>query len=168
MSVSGASRFLSSFCRTSSIGEGWKLAGSRLTGVAHADNICLDTGVLAPPLLDPLPHAAILAASINHVARLSSALGNRAPGSTWFCVSPDTALAKFLVPRESSVLCGVVEDSAGATLGATSAAMHACTVIPEQPPTMEEEAIADEIWICVGAKPRQPARLRLITFISNN
>jgi len=57
-------------------------------------------------------------------------------------VSPVTALAKFLVVSASSDLIGVGSAAAGDDERSESAAMQACTVTPEQPPAMEEEAIA--------------------------
>ena len=120
--------------------------------MAHADSICRDigvaaatTGVLAPvPLLDLL-QAALLTASMSHGALLSSDRGFRAPGRIWFCVSPVTALAKFLVVNASSDLIGVVSTAAGDDDRSESAAMQACTVTPEQPPAADEAAIAGGI-----------------------
>ena len=132
-------------------------------GVAHADAIVRETGVDGRPGVagppprpfepPPIP-AALLTDSISQTGRDSSALGRLLPGSVWFWWSPDVALAKFLVPSESSVLAGV--ESMAAELGAitSSAAMHAWTVTPEQPPAMEDPSLAIADGNRDGTKPR--------------
>ena len=72
-------------------------------------------------------------------------------------MSPDTALAKFLVVSVSSDLIGVASTAVGGDAISESAAMQACTVTPEQPPAMEEAAIAGEIWI-LGRHEASPTR----------